>query len=258
MRLPIVNERQRGRDRTLLRIRVQVDPHVHPGDLVFERAEMARPARRAPQVAQAEDLFQRGDERGRDEARTEAEVQAVAEEGVGRDGPVGVDDFRVRVGEGVHGGAGGGDQDGLVRLDADGAALAVVDGDVLRCDAGEARDDAGVAHAFVDEAEEFLVGGRVLAVGELDDAGFVFLVARAEVEVDQEGGLLGEIAGDGCGHADAVADEISIGQTGFREGFVETVGIGSDLVGGALLQVIGKHLLVAALLSGKMCVENFP
>ena len=49
-----------------------------------------------------------------------------------------------------------------------GSALAVVESDVLSGHAGEARDDAGVSHAFVDEAEEFLVGGRVFSVGELD------------------------------------------------------------------------------------------
>lgn len=52
---------------------------------------------------------------------------------------------------GIHGRLGSGDEHGLMRFDVDGAAGAVVDDGVFRCDAGEAWDDAGVAHALVDE-----------------------------------------------------------------------------------------------------------
>lgn len=158
--------------------------------------------------------------------------------------------------DGVHRRAARGDEDRLVGFDADGAALPVFDGDVLSRDAGETRDDARVAHAFVDEAEHFFVGGGVLSVSELDDPLFVLLVPGAEVQVDEQGRLLRHVACDGRAHADAVADEVAIGETGFREGLEQTVGVGADFVGGAFFEVVGEDFLVTALLGGEMALED--
>lgn len=71
-------------------------------------------------------------------------------------------------------------------------------------------------------------------MGELDDAGFVGFVAFGEEEVDEQGGLLGDVAGDGGAHADAVGDEVGGGEFGVGECVVETVGIGADFERGAL------------------------
>jgi hypothetical protein len=71
-------------------------------------------------------------------------------------------------------------------------------------------------------------------VCELDDAFLVLFVAGAEVEVDQQRGLLRKVTGDGRPHADAVADEIADGELGVCEGVVEAVSLGANFEGAAL------------------------
>lgn len=89
-----------------------------------------------------------------------------------------------------------------------------------------------MAHPLKDETLKFAIGGVVVVglVGEVDDAGFVSGVLRKEEEVDEEGGLLSEISCYGGGDSDDVAYEVAEGEVGVEEGFVDSVGVGTDLV----------------------------
>lgn len=89
-----------------------------------------------------------------------------------------------------------------------------------------------MAHTLKDETLQFAIRGVVVVglVGEVDDAGFVSGVLRKEEEVDEEGGLLSEISCYGGGDSDDVAYEVAEGEVGVEEGFVDSVGVGTDLV----------------------------
>lgn len=100
-----------------------------------------------------------------------------------------------------------------------------------------------MAHTLKDETLKFAIRGVVVVglVGEVDDAGFVSGVLRKEEEVDQEGGLLSEISCDGGGDSDDVAYEVAEGEVGVEEGFVDSVGVGTDLVEGKGLAMVHDH-----------------
>lgn len=102
------------------------------------------------------------------------------------------------------------------------------------------RHDAGVAHTLKDETLKFAIRGVVVIglVGEVDDAGFVSGVLRKEEEVDEEGGLLSEISCYGGGDSDDVAYEVAQREVGVEEGFVDSVGVGTDLVEGKGLAMV--------------------
>lgn len=100
-----------------------------------------------------------------------------------------------------------------------------------------------MAHPLKDETLKFAIRGVVVVglVGEVDDAGFVSGVLRKEEEVDEEGGLLSEISCYGGGDSDDVAYEVAQGEVGVEEGFVDSVGVGTDLVEGKGLAMVNDH-----------------
>lgn len=100
-----------------------------------------------------------------------------------------------------------------------------------------------MAHPLKDETLKFAIRGVVVIglVGEVDDAGFVSGVLRKEEEVDEEGGLLSEISCYGGGASDDVAYEVAQGEVGVEEGFVDSVGVGTDLVEGKGLAMVHDH-----------------
>lgn len=100
-----------------------------------------------------------------------------------------------------------------------------------------------MAHTLKDETLKFAIRGVVVVglVGEVDDAGFVSGVLRKEEEVDEEGGLLSEISCYGGGDSDDVAYEVAEGEVGVEEGFVDSVGVGTDLVEGKGLAMVHDH-----------------
>lgn len=100
-----------------------------------------------------------------------------------------------------------------------------------------------MAHPLKDETLKFAIRGVVVVglVGEVDDAGFVSGVLRKEEEVDEEGGLLSEISCYGGGDSDDVAYEVAEGEVGVEEGFVDSVGVWTDLVEGKGLAMVHDH-----------------
>lgn len=100
-----------------------------------------------------------------------------------------------------------------------------------------------MAHPLKDETLKFAIRGVVVVglVGEVDDAGFVSGVLRKEEEVDEEGGLLSEISCYGGGNSDDVAYEVAEGEVGVEEGFVDSVGVGTDLGEGKGLAMVHDH-----------------
>lgn len=100
-----------------------------------------------------------------------------------------------------------------------------------------------MAHPLKDETLKFAIRGVVVVglVGEVDDAGFVSGVLRKEEEVDEERGLLSEISCYGGGDSDDVAYEVAQGEVGVEEGFVDSVGVGTDLVEGKGLAMVHDH-----------------
>lgn len=100
-----------------------------------------------------------------------------------------------------------------------------------------------MAHTLKDETLKFAIRGVVVVglVGEVDDAGFVSGVLRKEEEVDEEGGLLSEISCYGGGDSDDVAYDVAQGEVGVEEGFVDSVGVGTDLAEGKGLAMVHDH-----------------
>lgn len=100
-----------------------------------------------------------------------------------------------------------------------------------------------MAHPLKDETLKFAIRGVVVVglVGEVDDAGFVSGVLRKEEEVDEERGLLSEISCYGGGDSNDVAYEVAEGEVGVEESFVNSVGVGTDLVEGKGLAMVHDH-----------------
>jgi hypothetical protein len=76
-RLIIIMQSQTRRNRTLLRVRIEIMPHRNARQLVLSLDEAPLLARRAPHVLQLEHFAQRGGEGGPDEPRAEAKVETV-------------------------------------------------------------------------------------------------------------------------------------------------------------------------------------
>ena len=91
---------------------------------------------------------------------------------------------------------------------------------------------------------------------KLDDALFVFLITRAEVQVDEQGCLLGEISSDRRTHADAITYKISVGQAGSGERFVKTIGIRPNFVSRSFFEMVCEEFFVSPLLAGEMTLKN--
>lgn len=119
-------------------------------------------------------------------------------------------------------------------FDGYGAAHTVVDGYVAGGYAWETRNDAYVAHAFVDETLELAVGGFRVHERELDYALLVYFVLGLQVQVDEQRCLLGQVASYGGAHANAVTDEVANGQLGVGQGVVDAVRVGAYFESGAL------------------------
>lgn len=163
--------------------------------------------------------------------------------------PIRIQFFRFRKCFGIHGRFRRGNkyhlalQNLLLLRAATSSLLPVINHRIPSRHARHTRHDAGVAHPLKDETLKFAIRGVVVVglVGEVDDAGFVSGVLRKEEEVDEEGGLLSEISCYGGGDSDDVAYEVAEGEVGVEEGFVDSVGVGTDLVEGKGLAMVHDH-----------------
>lgn len=243
----VIVQRQARGDRTLLRTRIEIVPHLNSRDLVLRNRKPTLFTRRASYILQLEHFLERSSERAPHQPRPEAEMQAMPKQDVILEGTVRVQLLGLGEGKGIHCRFGSGDENGVAGRDEDRTPDPIVHGNISSRNTWQARNDTGVAHSFHDEALQLPLGSRVVLVRELDDAVLVDLVPGAKEEVNEQRRLLRDVSSNRRAHANAVTDLVTHRQSCLIESVVDAVGVGSDFERAALGKPVHYVLLESLL-----------